>query len=122
MEYKWIDECALKLTGARKDFKQEWGAFRFLIGDKMFAMLGGDKNENPIITLKLEPMVGEALRQTYQDVIPGYYMNKVHWNSFYLEGAVPKEIIENSIMESYELVLHSLPKKVQATILEESEK
>lgn len=120
MEYKWIDECALKLPGARKDFKEEWGAFRFLIGDKMFAMQGGDKNEEPIITLKLEPMKGEALRQAYEDVIPGYYMNKVHWNSFYLKGEVPRQIIEESIKESYELIFSGLTKKAQVAILDES--
>ena len=49
---------------------------------KMFAALCfDDNNKESLITLKLEPVEGDFLRQQYKDIIPGYYMNKVHWNS-----------------------------------------
>lgn len=57
----------------------------------MFAAICLDEtNENkPVyITLKLEAMDGDFLRQQYEDIIPGYYMNKVHWNSIKPDGEV----------------------------------
>jgi predicted DNA-binding protein (MmcQ/YjbR family) len=53
-----------------------------MIRDKLFAMYGSDKKGREIITLKLESMHGQFLREQYKgDIVPGYYMNKVHWNS-----------------------------------------
>lgn len=119
MGYEWMDEYFLSKKGAKRDFKVEWNATRYLLGDKMFAMLGGDKNGEPIITLKCEPMFGEMLRQQYKDIVPGYYMNKVHWNSLYLKGSVPDDVLRQMIDMSYALVLASLPKKTQQKIMEE---
>lgn len=109
--YPWIDAYCLSKKGAVKDFKVEWGATRYLIGAKMFAMQGGDKDGKPIITLKCEPAFGQILREQHQHIIPGYYMNKEHWNSVYLEGNTPDDILKQMIDMSYELVLNSLSKK-----------
>lgn len=116
MKYEWMDEYCLSKKGAEKDFKAEWEAIRYLIGGKMFAMQGGDKDNKAIITLKCEPVFGQALRQQYEHIIPGYYMNKEHWNSVYLDGDVPDEILRQMIDMSYELVLKSLSKKAQKEI------
>lgn len=117
MKYQWIDEYCLSKKGTKKDFKVEWNATRYFIGDKMFAMQGGDKNKKAIITLKCEPLFGQALREQYQDIVAGYYMNKEHWNSVYLDGNVPDEILKEMIDMSYQLVLNSLSKKVQKEII-----
>ena len=79
----------------------------------MIAAICTDKNGKEIITLKCEPSFGEELRIQYEDIIPGYYMNKVHWNSVYLEGEVPNEVIKDMIDQSYELVFNKLSKKMQ---------
>lgn len=118
MKYEWIDAYCLSKKGAEKDFKAEWNATRYMIRGKMFAMMGGDKAGDPIISLKLEPAYGELLRSEYQDIIPGYYMNKVHWNSLYLEGNVPDDIVRDMIDRSYNLILGGLSKKLQQEILE----
>jgi predicted DNA-binding protein (MmcQ/YjbR family) len=76
MKYQWLDGYCLSKSGAEKDFKEEWDATRYMVGGKMFALQGGDKYGKAIITLKLEPVHGEILRQQYEDIIPGYYMNK----------------------------------------------
>lgn len=119
MKYEWMDEFCCSLKGAEKDFKEEWNATRYMIRGKMFAMQGGDKEGRPIITLKLEPPMGEMLRQQYKDIIPGYYMNKEHWNSVYLEGKVPDEVLRDMIDRSHQLIFASLPKKVQKEMMEE---
>ncbi|NDL67860.1 MmcQ/YjbR family DNA-binding protein [Anaerotalea alkaliphila] len=118
MAYEWLDAYCLSKKGAEKDFKEEWNATRYMLRGKMFAMLGGDKEGRPIVTVKLEPLHGEVLRDRYKDIIPGYYMNKVHWNSLYLEGEVPDGVLEEMLDESYGLLLASLSKKAQKEILE----
>ena len=55
----------------------------------MFGAICTHKNERPIITLKCEPLFGTMLGENYEDIIPGYYMNKEHWNTVYWDGNGP---------------------------------
>jgi predicted DNA-binding protein (MmcQ/YjbR family) len=120
MKYEWLDEYCLSKQGVDKDFKIEWNAIRYLIGGKIFAMQGGDKDKKAIITLKCEPPFGQFLREQYQHIVAGYYMNKEHWNSVYLDGNVPDDILKQMIDMSYDLVLNSLSKKMQKEIIRET--
>lgn len=119
MRYNWIDEYLLNKTGVTKDLQKDWNWVRYHIGGKMFAAvcLGAD-NEPYYITLKLEPMEGDFLRSQYEDIIPGYYMNKVHWNSIRPDGAVPDDLLKDMLDKSYQLVLGGFSKKKQKEILE----
>ena len=82
MRYTWIDEYLLSKAGVTKDLQKEWNWIRYKIGGKMFvAVCLGENDEPYYITLKLEPAEGDFWRQQYEDIIPGYYMNKIHWNS-----------------------------------------
>ena len=84
-KYLWLDQFLLSMSGSKKDFKEEWGWNRYLIGEKMFAAICNDATGiRDIITLKLNPLDGDFLRNQYEDIIPGHYMNKMHWNSIYL--------------------------------------
>ena len=118
MKYPWLDEYCQAKPGSEKDFKAEWDATRYMIGGKMFAMQGSDNLGNAIITLKIEPSYGAILRQDHQDITPGYYMNKLHWNSVRLEGDVPDKILKEMVDESYQIILKSLPKKLQKALTE----
>ena len=116
---KLIEARCLAQKGTQQDYKEEWHAWRYLVGGKMYAMRGGDKEGLPILTLKLPPEQGYALREQYTGIIvPGYYMNKEHWNSIRLEGAVPEELVRELIGKSYRLVLGGLSKKKQKEIAE----
>lgn len=117
MKYEWLDGYCLSKNGTEKDYKAEWQATRYMIRGKMYAMRGGDKEGKPIITVKLEPMFGSLLRQTYRDIVPGYYMNKEHWNSLYLGGNVPDDVLKGMLDKSYRLILAGFSKKVQQEIL-----
>jgi len=117
MKYGWLDSYCLSKKGAEKDYKPKWEATRYMIGGRMFAMVGGDRQGKPIVSLKLEPMHGEILRREYEDVIPGYYLNKVHWSSVYLDGQVPDNVLKAMLDESYRLVLEGLGKKAKEEIL-----
>jgi predicted DNA-binding protein (MmcQ/YjbR family) len=116
MNYEWLDAYCQAKKGSEKDFKAEWNATRYMIRGKMFAMQGGDKYGKPIITVKLEPLFGELLRKQYKDIVPGYYMNKDHWNSLYLDGDVPDEVLRDMLDKAYEILLASFSKKAQDEI------
>ena len=117
MKYMWLDEFLQSMVGSTKDYKEEWQWTRYLIGGKMFAAICKDAtDEHHIITLKLDPLDGDFLRNQYEDIIPGYYMNKQHWNSIYLDGTVPENLMKEMIDKSYHLVLSGLSKKAQREI------
>lgn len=118
MRYTWIDDYTLKMKGVTKDFKAEWQWTRYMVGGKMFlAVCKNEAGEDYLITLKLEPAEGDFLRREYEDIIPGYYMNKVHWNSVKADGAVPDELLMDLCDKSYALVFKGLSKKVRDEIL-----
>ena len=84
----------------------------------MFLAVCLDDNDKPYyITLKLEPLEGELLRKQYKDIIPGFYMNKVHWNSIKPDGEVPDELLKELADKSYNLILQGFSKKRQQEIL-----
>ena len=89
-----------------------------MIGGKMFAAIYLDENDMPhFITLKLDPLECDMLRQEYEDIIPGYYMNKSHWNSVKANGSIKDELLKELLDKSYNLVLGKLTKKLQKEIL-----
>lgn len=113
MKYPWLDGYCLGRTGCVKDYQQEWEATRYMVGGKMFAMTGCDNRGKTIVTLKLRPEFSSLLRHDYADIVPGYYMNKIHWNSVDLDGNVPEALLKQMIDESHQLIFEALPKKVQ---------
>ncbi len=117
MNKETIHAYCLKLHGSTYDYKEEWQADRYHIGGKMYGMMGGDATGRPVLTLKCEPIRAEELREAYEGIIPGYYMNKTHWNSIYMDvDDVPIDLVENLIQHSYELVFGKLTKKAQQEI------
>lgn len=118
MKYTWINEYLLNKTGVTKDIQTDWNWIRYQIGGKMFAAVCLDNNDEPyFITLKLEPSEGDFLRTQYPDIVPGYYMNKTHWNSVKPDGEVPDELLKDLLDKSYQLILGSFSKKKQKEIL-----
>ena len=69
------------------------------------------------INLKCDPQEAIMLRDVFSAVIPGYHMNKQHWNTVKLDGSLPQGEIKRMIHNSYMLVVNKLPKKDQVSIL-----
>lgn len=119
MKYDWIDSFLLNKQGVTKDLQAEWNWIRYHIGGKMFAAVCLDDKDKPYyITLKLDPAEGEFLRAQYEDIIPGYYMNKIHWNSVKADGTVPDALLKDMLDKSYQLVLAGFSRKKQNEILQ----
>ena len=60
---------------------------------------------------------GDFLRQQFDDIIPGYYMNKTHWNSIKVDGSISDDMLKDLLDKSYDLVLKGFSKKKQMEIL-----
>lgn len=81
----------------------------YKVGGKMFALTNPDAFP-PRLNLKCDPERALELRQEFEGVIPGYHMNKKHWNTVTLDGSIPSQLIAGWIDHSYDLVVASLPK------------
>jgi predicted DNA-binding protein (MmcQ/YjbR family) len=82
----------------------------FKVEGKMFALLALDEVP-PAVNLKCDPDLALELRDRYEQVQPGYHMNKKHWNTVELTGTIPDAELRGMIDHSYELVVAPLPKK-----------
>ncbi len=119
MRYQWIDEYLLSKKGVTRDLQESWNWVRYHVGGKMFAAVCLGRDDRPYyINLKLEPAEGDFWRSQYEDIIPGYYSNKKHWNSVNPDGEVPDDLLKDLLDKSYQLVLGGLPKKKQKEITE----
>jgi predicted DNA-binding protein (MmcQ/YjbR family) len=87
----------------------------FKVADKMFALLALDEVP-PAVNLKCNPDLALELRDRYEQVRPGYHMNKKHWNTIELESGVPDAELRKMIDHSYNLVAQSLTKACAAAL------
>jgi predicted DNA-binding protein (MmcQ/YjbR family) len=98
--------CLAK-KGATASYPFGEGTLVFKVMGKMFALIS--ENENPLrMNLKCDPDDARALRAQHQAIIPGYHMNKRHWNSLYLDGSLSGELVAELIDQSYDLVVKVL--------------
>lgn len=108
---------ALSLPGSSESFPFGKQTAVLKVGGKMFAAINLDAADR--INLKCEPDHAQELRAQYPDcVLPGYHMNKKHWNTVLYTGRLDLDDITEMIKNSYDLVLQSLPKQLQKTILD----
>lgn len=104
-----IRDCFLAKKGAWEDYPFDDITAVFKVGSKMFGLISS--SEPPLrINLKCDPELAMDLRDVYDEVTPGYHMNKHHWNTVNVQGNLPVEEIRKMIDLSYELVVKSLPK------------
>lgn len=80
--------------------------------DKMYALVREDAS--PLhINLKCAPDDALALRQQYAAILPGYHMNKRHWNTLVLDGSIPDQLVRELIDHSYHLVVSKMSQAKQ---------
>lgn len=84
----------------------------YKVGGKMFALLTIE--EVPVrMNLKCDPERSLDLRDRFDSILPGYHMNKKHWNTLVLDQALPNPLMVELIDHSYDLVFASLTKRVR---------
>lgn len=102
------DHC-LSFAGAEETFPFNPETSVFEVEAKMFALsqLGADSLR---VSLKCDPRLAEALRAAHAAVVPGYHLNKRHWNTVLIDGSLADEAVREMIEDSYDLVVSNLPR------------
>lgn len=114
----WLTELVSAWPGAEAAEKPEWETFVLTVAGKIFGIFGVGSGEL-LLTLKGDPLDNVALRQAYPEVVPGYHVNKKHWNSVRLDiSTLSRAHLSELVQESYALVFASLSKKLQQEIRE----
>lgn len=106
-------QCLSKL-GASESFPFDNQTLVFKVGGKIFALLDVEHTES--INVKCEPEKAIELRERFISVMPGYHMNKKHWNTIQFNKDLSDKLILDCIDESYRLVYQSLSKKQRSEI------
>ncbi len=109
MDLKTLNKYLLskKLTSTSYPFDDT--TLVFTVINKIFALIAED--EDPLrINLKCDPEDAQILRGMHKSIIPGYHMNKEHWNTVILDGSLPNDLIYKMIDDSYILVVKKLKK------------
>lgn len=109
MNYDSAREYLLSKPEALLDYPFGPDVAVFKIRGKMFATLG-EEDGIARTNLKCDPDEAAALRDIFPAVLPGYHMNKLHWNTVLLDGSVPVGELERMIDSSYALVVKTLRK------------
>jgi predicted DNA-binding protein (MmcQ/YjbR family) len=110
MDHKTVEQYLLSMPNAWLDypFGEDVAVYKIdkAKGGKMFALVAEGK-EPVRISLKCDPQLAETLREKYDTIMPGYHLNKKHWNTIVLTGQIPWEEIQGFIRHSYDLVTGS---------------
>ena len=102
----------LQQTGAIEEFPFGPETSVFKVAGKIFSLSALDRV--PLeVSVKCEPELAVALRDSYPAIRAGYHLNKRHWNTIRLDGSLPDELVRDLIEDSYDLVVSALPKRVR---------
>lgn len=112
MHIEMIREYCLSMKNVKETFPFDEHTLVFKVMGKMFALIG--LNDDPLrINLKCDPERALQLRDEFEEIMPGYHMSKVHWNTIILQGKITWPLLKSLIDHSYELIVASLPKKLR---------
>ena len=112
MNIEDIRKYCLSLSGTEEDYPFGEDTLVFKVAGKMFALASLDSI--PLhINLKCDPETAIELREMYEAVIPGYHMNKNHWNTVILDGTIKVKELKEWIKNSYNLVVNGLSKSAK---------
>lgn len=106
LKHKQIEQWITAQGEVVLDYPFGEGVAVYKVGSKdgkMFALI--EENSRPVrLSLKCDPKLAELLREKYETVLPGYHLNKKHWNTILCSGQLSDEELQDLIRHSYELV------------------
>jgi predicted DNA-binding protein (MmcQ/YjbR family) len=117
MNIEEIREYCLAKKQVDESFPFDNDTLVFKVAGKIF-LLAGIASSPLQFNVKCDPAKAIELRENYACVLPGYHMNKAHWNTIICNGLASKKMIFGWIDDSYGLVVNSLPKKIRDEIQE----
>jgi predicted DNA-binding protein (MmcQ/YjbR family) len=107
MNIEQYRELCIGFEGVTEDFPFDQETLVFKVFGKMFGLTNIDNFKS--INLKCDPEKAIDLRERFSSVIPGYHMNKKHWNTILIDDSIPDHLITEWIKDSYDLVLKGIP-------------
>jgi predicted DNA-binding protein (MmcQ/YjbR family) len=111
MDLKEYKNYCKSFMGVTEEYPFDETTLVYKVKGKMFTLT--EINTFHIISVKCDPDDAQIIRQMFESVIPGYHLNKEHWNSIKIDGRIPDTLLKEWIKDSYNLVVRSLPKKIQ---------
>lgn len=115
MNIEYLHSYCLGKKGVEETFPFGEETLVFKVMGKAFLLTGLDEMDFRV-NLKCDPERAIELRETYEDIIPGWHMNKQHWNTVYCERDLDDKLIIELINHSYDLVVSKLSKKEKAIL------
>jgi predicted DNA-binding protein (MmcQ/YjbR family) len=103
-----LREHCLTFPGSEETFPFGVETSVFKVAGKMFALSRLESDPPLRVSLKCEPLLAEQLREVHAAVLPGYHLNKRHWNTVVLDGSLPDQMVREMIEDSYDLVVSGL--------------
>lgn len=117
MNIEEIRTYCLSKAGTTESFPFDDVTLVFKVKNKMFALLSLDEPHS--INLKCNQEKAIELREKYPAILPGYHMNKLHWNTLLMDGSLSPTFIQKLIDDSYQLIVDGLPKKLKEELKNE---
>lgn len=107
MDHKTVEDYILSMPNSFLDYPFGKDVAVYKVGtpedNKMFALISEGKT--PLrLSLKCDPQLARLLREKYEEVMPGYHLNKKHWNTLILAGQLEWDEVQDLIRHSYLLV------------------
>lgn len=115
MDIEQLRSYCLAKPGVEETLPFGPGVLVFKVMGKLFLLCPLD-TEGLQFNVKCDPDLAVELREQYSSVIPGYHMNKKHWNTVMVDGSIPVKLLKEWIDLSYQLVADSLPKKLKSQL------
>ena len=112
MDIEVLREYCLAKKAVTEGFPFDNETLVFKVAGKMFAIIPLEHGDR--ISLKCDPERAMELRAEWEEIQPGWHLNKVHWNSVNVTGRLAPELVRDLVDHSYELVVKGLTKKARA--------
>jgi predicted DNA-binding protein (MmcQ/YjbR family) len=112
MNQELLRDYCLSLAGVTEELPFGPDILVFKVMGKVFLLTPLD-GVSFTFNVKCDPETAEELRSQYPDVLPGFHMNKKHWNTVRVTGSIPTDVLHSFVRNSYNLVAKSLTKTLK---------
>jgi len=103
LSHKELEEYILSMPNARLEYPFGKGAAVYKVGEKIFAIIA-EGSKPARVSLKCDPQLAQTLRERYETVLPGYHLNKKHWNTIVCTGQLSNDEVFDLVRHSHQLV------------------